>query len=945
MRKASESLAKLKNRKSSYRKLNDKTKKRLGFGVAVAVVVCATLVALGVTMYQVSTESIGLQHGLSTLRSVQAADFLHLKAIMFGSKVGGNTSQVVDLYVKTDSIDERSDTVWNGKVDMFASYTTEDSIRYNITLVNSRGYYIVENVTVVPESESTFIHDVQCIRQDSMPPLSSLASALFNAKLMPTDASYAGNVQDILDCSNGDILEAFWDDKDFVFCVAYDDVAAENRVTEVATNGMHITIDYVSEDTVPSDILYSFTQGVPDLPDVFDIENTITCPTLSFDGYTVDSSFTRSSRKLQSKWYEKELEHHSVTRGRRRLFSSFNFYVLTTTSEYDAFTSFAVDVLACTYFCGPAEFGHSQIPIGSIMNYIVTSDVTNYRKLSEVADDAVSASITLPRICYLVHGAGFLNENANDYLRYTSYRQYFGYVDTKRPCYCSAMYFTRLNTLTMEWYNTNLQLYTCRTIAKHTGDNAGVVNNKVDDVRTIRNAVLISHYTASLTLAAAFVNGYCILDASTKWATIHTPAGLSSATSDEDESPNAATLCSRDNIEKLIETYNTYQSSLPEYLRDFTQSDFFNGLVDAIFDETVAGGKTLLDVIEACSYLSAEDSASWLQHLRAVHFPDDVTSLFNKVQNFMGNHVSAALCGYAKYGLLSNKAFLNQLTAKLISTEDAVSDGATPLSDCLKLADFNSDISFSTDDKSPFVATNSHQLDITEFRDGWTGEDSNMRSWVDNLRMHRDLGGTEYYQGCFIDDKDSRVFNYVGYLTPNGREECRDHCMSHSPEHEYYGLEYGYECFCGSSSLTRNGGVRDDVECNMACTDGSGDMCGGRDRISIYAIGAGGDSSQTPPVKDPYVGCYKDYKTRRVLSYRKELRRNNGRDACKAACISTCGKHKYFGLKFGYECYCGSGSPTMNGGVRNDEECDMNCPDNSGDKCGGRDRISIYLME
>ena len=137
--------------------------------IAAAVVVAiSTFVALGLSVFSSNTEStIGIQHGLSTLRSVQASDYLHLKGKMFGTKTEGNSTVDLDLFVKTDSIDEsNTEDIWNGKLDMFASYVAE-SIRYNITMVNSRGYYISENTT------GFTVTNVACIDQDSMPPLST----------------------------------------------------------------------------------------------------------------------------------------------------------------------------------------------------------------------------------------------------------------------------------------------------------------------------------------------------------------------------------------------------------------------------------------------------------------------------------------------------------------------------------------------------------------------------------------------------------------------------------------------------------------------------------------------------------------------------------------------------------------------------------------------------
>ena len=186
---------------------------------------------------------------------------------------------------------------------------------------------------------------------------------------MPSNATYAENVHSILQCSDGDILEASWASEDYVFCVSYDSVTQENRVTEVATDGLHLEIGYISEDDVPQDVLSAITQDIPPVPDITNADADMTCPTLSFDGYTSEIK-SSDNRKLLSRWYEKSGVAHSTTKGRRQLFSSFNFYIETTVEEYDLVQSFAVQVLQCTYFCGPAEFGHRQVPISSLASYV-----------------------------------------------------------------------------------------------------------------------------------------------------------------------------------------------------------------------------------------------------------------------------------------------------------------------------------------------------------------------------------------------------------------------------------------------------------------------------------------------------------------------------------------------------------------------------------------------
>ena len=61
-------------------------------------------------------------------------------------------------------------------------------------------------------------------------------------------------------------------------------------------------------------------------------------------------------------------------------------------------------------------------------------------------------------------------------------------------------------------------------------------------------------------------------------------------------------------------------------------------------------------------------------------------------------------------------------------------------------------------------------------------------------------------------------------------------------------------------------------------------------------------------------------------------------------CLNTCsGKgHKYAGLQAGTECYCGD-EPPPGEKLKPESECDAPCPGDSSQKCGGADRLQVYM--
>ena len=70
-------------------------------------------------------------------------------------------------------------------------------------------------------------------------------------------------------------------------------------------------------------------------------------------------------------------------------------------------------------------------------------------------------------------------------------------------------------------------------------------------------------------------------------------------------------------------------------------------------------------------------------------------------------------------------------------------------------------------------------------------------------------------------------------LTTSSRlEECNAYCTGY----KYYGVQYGNECFCSNSYGSMGKGSESD--CNSKCSGNSSQICGGRERNSVYARGS-----------------------------------------------------------------------------------------------------------
>lgn len=90
--------------------------------------------------------------------------------------------------------------------------------------------------------------------------------------------------------------------------------------------------------------------------------------------------------------------------------------------------------------------------------------------------------------------------------------------------------------------------------------------------------------------------------------------------------------------------------------------------------------------------------------------------------------------------------------------------------------------------------------------------------------------GAFKHLGCRTDSVSSRVLTgaYTGGVDMT-LEACATYCASF----EYFGTEYGQECFCGNT-LAATSATAGETDCNMACLGNKQELCGAGDRLSVY---------------------------------------------------------------------------------------------------------------
>ncbi|KAF8242298.1 hypothetical protein K440DRAFT_591049 [Wilcoxina mikolae CBS 423.85] len=203
------------------------------------------------------------------------------------------------------------------------------------------------------------------------------------------------------------------------------------------------------------------------------------------------------------------------------------------------------------------------------------------------------------------------------------------------------------------------------------------------------------------------------------------------------------------------------------------------------------------------------------------------------------------------------------------------------------------------------------------------------------------------YSGCYVDGTNGRI---LATQQPDNAaltiESCINTCVGLG--YTVAGMEYSTQCFC--DKFLRNGGTlaSSNTECGMACGGNSAEICGGPNRMSVYANGTlqvyqpPRAQNTSLPGNWTYQGCLMDDAVARTFPYQIILTNNNTATNCLTQC-STFG-YGAGGMEFGDECYCGDATDITNAGrtLQPESDCNVACSGNASYICGGGNRISYY---
>ncbi|KAK3325520.1 hypothetical protein B0H66DRAFT_548554 [Apodospora peruviana] len=188
-------------------------------------------------------------------------------------------------------------------------------------------------------------------------------------------------------------------------------------------------------------------------------------------------------------------------------------------------------------------------------------------------------------------------------------------------------------------------------------------------------------------------------------------------------------------------------------------------------------------------------------------------------------------------------------------------------------------------------------------------------------------------------------------------------CMGNCTGWNYWGTEYGRECYCGNSLAASSSQAGSVSECNMLCSGNPLQFCGAGNRLELYStttLSATSSPTSTTstttstssaasptgtlahkPVVGAYtlVGCQTEATGVRALSANSYAADTMTLESC----ATFCSGYTYFGVEYARECYCGNSlaASSVPAGI---SDCNMNCAGNPLEYCGAGDRLELYKL-
>ncbi|KAJ3472994.1 hypothetical protein NLG97_g10585 [Lecanicillium saksenae] len=233
-------------------------------------------------------------------------------------------------------------------------------------------------------------------------------------------------------------------------------------------------------------------------------------------------------------------------------------------------------------------------------------------------------------------------------------------------------------------------------------------------------------------------------------------------------------------------------------------------------------------------------------------------------------------------------------------------------------------------------------------------------------------------QGCWTEITNGpRALSSSSYADDSMTlESCATFCANFN----YFGVEYGRECYCGDV-LDPGSAQAPQDDCSFTCPGDGSEYCGAGNRLELYkrtlntptgddkvpvdttsssiittttststttsASTTTSTSTPTPtgPARKAVVknvwnaqGCWTE-----IINGPRALRGNSYADNSMTleSCATFCANFNYFGVEYGRECYCGDVLDP--GSARAAQaDCSFTCPGDGSEYCGAGNRLELY---
>ncbi|KPM42732.1 hypothetical protein AK830_g3796 [Neonectria ditissima] len=253
--------------------------------------------------------------------------------------------------------------------------------------------------------------------------------------------------------------------------------------------------------------------------------------------------------------------------------------------------------------------------------------------------------------------------------------------------------------------------------------------------------------------------------------------------------------------------------------------------------------------------------------------------------------------------------------------------------------------------------------------------------------------GTWDFQGCWTEAANGRALNSKTYAKD---DMTLDSCAAFCDGYDFFGVEYGRECYCGSKPNTGSVKADNQKDCSFICPGDKTQYCGAGNRLQLYTkatVVASSTSSLTPSTSLSTIATSSDASASSTIASTKttdgttvistttsasksatpsifEGNKNftnyscisepsNGRLLGKQVlndnkmtikmCLESCYDYKFAGVEYGVECWCGN-TLNLNGNTGatpgknvSDSDCNFRCPGDTLVFCGAGNRLNMYI--